>query len=122
MRQILVITHYPRQISIEVLDHYEAVVKVFIPYKSKKYNVISNYLFRRKFRTEWQLLDFPNSLYCKTKPRDFIFLEALKILPTRHEIWKKLIDIDSSSSTIISLLKPYVLSRSLGRKEKWNGY
>jgi len=92
MKRTLVITHYPKEISIEILDEARILIQTKIPYRwSFKFAVVKDYFAERKFFTYWQGFDFPENLYSIAKPRDFIFLEALNVLPSSHKIWKKIV-------------------------------
>jgi hypothetical protein len=119
MKRRLVITHYPREISLEIQDEARILIQTKLSYRwSIKFGVLKDYFAKRKFFTFWQGFDFPESLYCLAKPRDFIFLEALNVLPSSHKIWRKLYIENLQPSKIVEELKPYVLSRSLGRKNR----
>jgi len=118
MKRTLVIIHYPREITIEIQNEARILIQVRLPYRwSTKFGVMKDYFAKRKFFTFWQSFDFPSSLYCRAKPRDFIFLEALNVLPSSHKIWKKLYVQNLKPSKIIEELKPYSLSNTLGRKK-----
>jgi hypothetical protein len=118
MRRTLVITHYPREVTIEIQDEASILIQVSLPYRcSIKFGVFKNYFAKRKLFTFWKGFSFPESLSCRAKPRDFIFLEALNVLPSSHKIWRKLYLEKALPSKIIAELKPYALSRSLGRKK-----
>jgi len=119
MKRTLVIIHYPREISLEIQDEARILIQTKLSYRwSIKFGVLKDYFAKRKFFTFWNSFDFPSILCCRAKPRDFIFLEALNVLPSSHKIWKKLYKEKLQPSKIVEELKLYALSKSLGRKNR----